>query len=153
MSAMEQIAPIEAGIVVADLERMLRFYVDVLSCSEVRRADIPAELSRAIRVATDGYVNVWLKTPNGEIIKLVGPLVPPTRHSAAAFSAERTGIAYLTFYCRDLEGVLETALAQGAVLRSDPSTRSGSIGLKLVFFEDPEGNVIELVEPANPPGG
>jgi len=150
---MEQIAPIEAGIVVADLERMHRFYVDVLSCSEVRRADIPAALSRALRVAPEGYVNVWLKTPNGEIIKLVAPPVTPAKPPSAAFSAERCGIAYLTFYCRDLEGTLAKALALGAVVRSDPSTRSGAIGVKLVFFEDPEGNVIELVEPLPPPGG
>ena len=46
---MQQIAPMEVGLVVRDLDRMLRFYIDALSMSEVRRADIPAPLSRAIR--------------------------------------------------------------------------------------------------------
>jgi catechol 2,3-dioxygenase-like lactoylglutathione lyase family enzyme len=145
---MKQTAPMEVGLVVADLDRMYRFYVEVLSCTEVRRADIPANLSRAIRTASDGYVNVWLRTPNGEVIKLVKPPALPARVAAPAFSSERTGFAYLTFYCSDLEATLAAALAAGAVERSEPSTRSGAIGVKLVFFEDPEGNVVELVEPA-----
>ena len=48
---------------------------------------------------------------------------------------------------RDLEGVLAKARAAGAIVRSDDSSRSGAIGVKLAFFEDPEGNVLELVEP------
>ncbi len=144
---MLQTAPMEVGIPVVDLDTMLAFYCDVLGCREVRRADIPAALSRAIRTAADGYVNVWLETPNGEVIKLMKPGAAPERTPAASFSADRTGIAYLTFYCSDLEGVLERAATQGAQVRSDASARSGDIGVKLVFFEDPEGNVIELVEP------
>jgi len=144
---MQQIAPMEVGLVVRDLDRMLRFYIDALSMSEVRRADIPAPLSRAIRTAANGYVNVWLHSPNGEVIKLVRPPELPAHVQATTFSSERTGFAYLTFYCSDLEATLAKAIEQGAKERSDPSTRSGSIGVKLVFFEDPEGNVVELVEP------
>ncbi len=144
---MQQIAPMEVGLVVRDLDRMLRFYIDALSMSEVRRADIPAPLSQAIRTAENGYVNVWLRSPNGEVIKLVRPPELPAHVQAATFSSERTGFAYLTFYCSDLEATLAKAIEQGAKERSDPSTRSGSIGVKLVFFEDPEGNVVELVEP------
>lgn len=144
---MNQIAPMEVGLPVIDLARMLEFYRDVLSCTEVRRADIPAELTQAIRTGKSGYVNVWLRTPNGEVIKLVRPSKPPKKNTTSAFSADRTGFAYLTFYCRDLEAVLDKALRCGGVLRSERSALSGALGLKLAFFEDPEGNVIELVEP------
>ena len=144
---MNQIAPMEIGLPVIDLVRMLEFYVEVLSCSEVRRADIPAELSSALRAGAAGYVNVWLRTPNGEVIKLMSPTPAPARTASPRFSADRTGFAYVTFYCRDLEAVLDKALHLGGVLRSDRSMLSGAIGLKLAFFEDPEGNVIELVQP------
>jgi catechol 2,3-dioxygenase-like lactoylglutathione lyase family enzyme len=126
---------------------MHSFYVDVLSFKEARRADIPTALSRAIRTARDGYTNVWLQAPGGEIVKLMKPPAAPVRHPAATYSSDRTGFAYLTFYCKDLEGVLAKARAAGALVRSDDSSRSGSIGVKLAFFEDPEGNVLELVEP------
>lgn len=143
---MQQTAPIEVGLVVADLKRMHAFYTEVLSCVEERRADIPAELSRALRAAPSGYINVWLKTPNGEVIKLVQPPQAPLIGRAPEFSCARSGFCYLTFYCTSIESVLAAARAKGAVVRSDDWTLSGSMGLKLVFFEDPEGNVIELVE-------
>ena len=145
---MDQIAPIEVGLVVEDLDRMLAFYTNVLSCTEVRRADIPPALSGAIKTAPDGYVNVWLKTPNNEVIKLVAPPAPPQRVSPPQFSSDRTGYCYLTFYCTNIEQAVDKAEESGAKIRSEPSTLSGEIGVKLVFFEDPEGNVIELVEPA-----
>ena len=144
---MEQTAPLEVGLVVDDLERMHSFYVDVLSFKEARRSDIPAALSRAIRTARDGYTNVWLQAPGGEIVKLMKPAAAPVRNPAATYSSDRTGFAYLTFYCKDLEGVLANARAAGAIVRSDDASRSGAIGVKLAFFEDPEGNVLELVEP------
>ena len=145
---MKQIAPMEVGIPVIDLARMHAFYCNVLGCTEVRRADIPADLSRAIRTVPDGYLNVWLQTPNSEVIKLMQPTAPPESVTPAQFSADRTGIAYLTFYCNDLDATLAAAEAAGAQVRSDPSARSGDLGVRLVFFEDPEGNVIELVEPS-----
>ncbi len=148
---MQQIAPIEVGLPVIDLQRMLSFYCEVLGCEEVRRADIPADLSRAIKTSASGYINVWLRTPNGEVIKLVSPPQAPHRAERLEQSSERTGFAYLTFYCSNLEAVLATAESQGAVVRSDRALLSGDIGLKMVFFEDPEGNVIELVEPVADP--
>lgn len=146
---MEQIAPLEVGISVADLDRMLDFYARVLSCTEVRRADIPAALTAPLASSRDGYVNVWLKAPGGEVVKLFRPPTAPTPDAPRSFLADRTGIAFLTFYCRDIEGVLATAEANGAVLRSDRSLLGGAVGVKLAFFDDPEGNVIELVEPVS----
>jgi catechol 2,3-dioxygenase-like lactoylglutathione lyase family enzyme len=143
---MQQTAPLEVGLVVNDLDRMLAFYIEVLSCVEQRRADIPMQLSRALRTAPAGYINVWLQTPNGEVIKLVKPPQVPVIGRAPEYSSARSGFCYLTFYCASIESVLAVARSRGAVVRSDDWTLSGSVGLKLVFFEDPEGNVIELVE-------
>jgi catechol 2,3-dioxygenase-like lactoylglutathione lyase family enzyme len=145
---MRQTMPLEVGIPVIDLDRMYGFYTQVLSCTEVRRADIPAALSSDLGVAPDGYINIWLKTPNGEVIKLVRPPAPPARPATPEYMAARTGIAYLTFYCSDLDATLDAAEAAGAVLKSDRSLIAGDRSLRLCFFADPEGNIIELVEPA-----
>jgi len=75
----QQIAPLEVGLPVIDLNEMLNFYSEVLGCEEVRRADIPADLSNAIKTSAAGYINVWLRTPNGEVIKLVSPPQSPQR--------------------------------------------------------------------------
>jgi catechol 2,3-dioxygenase-like lactoylglutathione lyase family enzyme len=144
---MKQIAPVEAGICVEDLERMLAFYERALGCREVRRAEIPAALSRAIALAGDGYTCVWLKTPGGETIKLMRPSRAPAPSAAPALLTERGGIAYLTFYCEHIADVLASAEAAGATLRSDRSLLADGRPVRLCFFSDPEGNVIELVEP------
>lgn len=146
---MQQTAALEVGIPVIDLELMLAFYCEVLSCAELRRSDIAPELSRGLTTSAEGYVNVWLQTPNGEVIKLMHPSVLPARAPGTKFLTEKTGVAYLTFYCSDLADVLAKAEERGAVLRSDRNLLSGDIGIKLCFFEDPEGNVIELVETLN----
>ncbi len=143
---MDQTAPLEVGITVIDVDGMLDFYRRVLSCEELRRADIPAGLTHALTSSADGYLAVWLTTPGGEVIKFFRPAASPPREEARVMLADRTGIAFITFYCRDLEQVLAAAEAHGAVLRSDRSLLSGAIGVKLAFFDDPEGNVIELVE-------
>lgn len=145
---MEQIAPLEVGLPVIDMERMHDFYCRVLSFEEVRRAEIPPELTQALTAGAEGYLNVWIRSPQGEIIKLVRPPKAPTRSQAPEALSERTGFGYLTFYCKDIEQVLAAAEASGATVRSDRGLLDGRIGVKLVFFEDPEGNVIELVEPA-----
>lgn len=145
---MNQTTPLEVGIPVVDLEKMLTFYCDVLSCVEVRRADIPAELAQGLTTSNYSYVNVWLRAPFGEVIKLMSPQTPPEQVTPATFLSATTGISYLTFYCDDLTDVLAAAEKRGAVLRSDRSLISPGRPLRLCFFDDPEGNVIELVERA-----
>lgn len=142
---MDQVAPMEVGLSVIDAVLMHEFYTEVLGCVELRRADIPAGLSDRLTLADDGYLCIWLKTPNGEVIKLMNPLRSPDRTDRSGHLTASTGFAFLTFYVNDLAGVLATAEAHGAELRSDRALTVAS-GTKLCFFADPEGNVIELVE-------
>ena len=143
---MEQTAPLEIGLPVIDLDAMVDFYVSVFGCEEMRRADIPAELSRAIGVSEHGYVNVWLKFPGGEVVKLVRPPVPPELTQRAGYSASRTGIAYFTLYCADIASAVAAAEAKGAQLLSDRGLAESAEGVKLAFLADPEGNVFEFVQ-------
>ena len=145
---MKQTAAIETGICVSDLERMLSFYTGVLSCQEVRRAPIPAKLSEQLTLAPDGYLCVWLQTPFGERIKLMSAPQAPDVIDAPRYLTGRRGIAYLTFYCSDLSETLAAAEASGAVLMSDRALVAADAPLRLCFFTDPEGNVIELVQSA-----
>ena len=141
-----QIAPLEIGVPVIDLERMVRFYSEALGCTEVRRADIPAELSRNIRVHPDGYVNVWLQFPGGEVIKLVSPPTNPEQAPTPEFTGTRTGIAYFTIYCDDIANAISNAESCGAEMISERALTEGE-AVKLAFLKDPEGNVFELVQP------
>ena len=143
---MKQTAPLEIGLPVIDLEKMVGFYTRVFGCEEVRRADIPAELSQAIAVAADGYENVWMRFPGGEIVKLVRPKTAPAQAKAKAFSAETTGIAYFTLYCDDIDAAIATAVEEGARLVSEPKLAEATNPVRLAFLQDPEGNVFEFVQ-------
>jgi catechol 2,3-dioxygenase-like lactoylglutathione lyase family enzyme len=138
----------EVGIAVVDLDRMLDFYTTVLSCTEVRRADIPASLTQALTSGQDGYLAVWLRTPGGEVVKLFAPPSPPERVAAPEQLTARTGIGFVTFYCSDLTATLAAAEEKGGVLRSDRKLIAEGAALRLCFFADPEGNIVELVEKA-----
>lgn len=150
---MKQIAPLEIGMPVIDLDRMLTFYTEVFACAEVRRADIPAELSAQIGVAKEGYVNVWLKFPGGEILKLVRPPNPPQLQDHPAFMSERTGIAYFTIYCDAIVEAIAKAEKFGATLVSERVLAEQGEGVKLAFLRDPEGNAFEFVQPPISEGG
>lgn len=143
---MKQTTPVEVGLAIVDVERMLTFYSSVLDCVEERRADIPAALSSPLGMADDGYLCIWLATPVGERIKLMRPTRAPQQVTTPSYLTARTGFAYLTFYCSDLNETLAKAEAAGARLRSDRSLFGSDQPVQLCFFEDPEGNIIELVQ-------
>lgn len=143
---MKQTTPVEVGLTVIDVERMLSFYTSALDCVEERRADIPAALSASLGMADDGYLCIWLVTPVGERIKFMRPANAPDQTTTPSYLTARTGFAYLTFYCSDLVETLAKAEAAGARLRSEKSLFGADQPVQLCFFEDPEGNVIELVQ-------
>ena len=143
---MHQTSPLEIGLPVIDLDRMIDFYTQVFSCIELRRAEIPPELSRKIRVSENGYTNVWLQFPGGEVVKLVRPPTPPNRSNSVPYSASKTGVAYFTVYCDDISGAIATAEAKGGTVILDRALAQGDSSVKLAFLTDPEGNVFEFVE-------
>jgi len=138
-------APLEVGICVADLDRMVSFYVDGVGCTEQMRMPIPTMVSEPTGMGPDGFAMVWLQTPWGERIKLLGPDATPEAPAAPAHLTERRGIAYLSFYVPDLRGLVDRLTALGASTVSDgPIVDMGP--LHIAFVADPEGNVLELIE-------
>ena len=69
----------------------------------------------------------------------------PTHTESVSLSDAR-GIAYLTFYCDDLDATLAKAEEGGSERRSDPALLAQELDTRIAFLTDPEGNAIELVE-------
>ena len=143
--------PLEAGIVVHDLERQVRFYRDGLSCTEFRRVELPDAIAEQSGLGS-ALTLVLMRTPAGEGIKLLRPHgAPPTSPAAPENLTARRGVAYLTFDVADLEAAVGRLVAAGATLRSARQRVQLGSGTALVFLDDPEGNTIELVERAASP--
>jgi catechol 2,3-dioxygenase-like lactoylglutathione lyase family enzyme len=136
--------PFEAGVVVRDLERMARFYRDVLGCPEVHRSRIPASIGTPAGLGGELLV-VWLQVPSGGRVKLIRPQSAPAPAGLAVPLTARRGLAYLTFHFRDMDPVVAALAAGGAWPLSDPVVVRAR-GRRISFWADPEGNALELVD-------
>jgi catechol 2,3-dioxygenase-like lactoylglutathione lyase family enzyme len=141
---MKMEAPLEIGIAVRDLARMTGFYVDVLGCTKVSEVAVSPDKSRANGLSPDGATVVRVQTPYGERIKLLA--APSTgAGTQGEWLLARSGLAYVTFIVRGLDDWHARLKARGVALASDAPVENRP-GLRVLFFKDPEGNVLELVE-------
>ena len=136
--------PFEVGVVVRDLERMERFYCDVIGCRVEHRSRIPDSVGGPAGLGGELAV-VWLRVPSGGCVKLILPRSAPVPVDVAPLSAGRPGLSYLTFHLDDMEPVLAALSAVGARPLSDPVVVLAR-GRRISFWADPEGNAVELVD-------
>ena len=79
--SLKMTVPLEPGIVCINIDRMLKYYVDVLGLKLVADAKTPPELSRKFGATPYGYRIVRLQTPYGERLKLVQPNQNPPKQN------------------------------------------------------------------------
>jgi catechol 2,3-dioxygenase-like lactoylglutathione lyase family enzyme len=122
---------------VADLERMLRFYCDVLGCTvERRREDLGLVQLRAGRSLLD-------------LVPVTGPL---GRAGGAAPGREGRNLDHFCFRVDQFdEAAIREQLQAHGVTAGPVATRYGAEGEgPSIYVTDPEGNVVEL---KGPPAG
>lgn len=141
---MKMQAPLEIGIAVRNLAAMTKFYSDVLGFKHVSEVNVPADKSRLNGLSPDGCTVVRLQTSYGERIKLLAaPSTQTTTHERWLLA--RAGLAYITLIIEGIDALCAQLKAKGVELASDAPVENRA-GLRVLFFQDPEGNVLELVE-------
>ena len=114
---------------VADLDRTVSFYKDVLGLEEVRRSTSP----RGSRL-------VFVKAPGSE------ELIELCQFDASGPVIVGPDLTHLAFEVDDLDAFARHAAAQGYPLSDGPTpTGHGSI---IAFIDAPEGYEIELIQHA-----
>lgn len=141
----KMVAPLEPGIVCIDMDRMLKFYTEVLGLTLVADAQTTPEMSTKFRATPHGYRIVRLQTPYGERIKLAQPKVPPVQNPVPQWVYERQGLAYFTFIVDDMKPILARLKANKVRLISEEPVEVRK-GVFAQFVLDPEGNYVEFVE-------
>jgi catechol 2,3-dioxygenase-like lactoylglutathione lyase family enzyme len=138
------------GLTVADIERSIVFYRDVLGLTLVRRR--PHVDSDYVAQQT-GYDNVVLSvasfqiaegSPTLELVQYVSHAGPP-----AAVSTNQSGSSHLCLLVSDLQSAFDELSARGVTFRSAPvriTTGPNSGGL-VVYFADPDGYTLEMFQP------
>ena len=112
---------------VADLEKTVSFYKDVLGLAEVRRIKSPR-----------GSELVFLKAPQSE------ELIEICCYPASGPVVIGPDLTHLAFEVDDIESFARHAAAKGYPLSDGPTTSSS--GTVFAFIDAPEGYEIELIQ-------
>lgn len=141
---MEMVAPLEVGIGCNDLDRMIRFYRDVLGCELVSVTDMPKDAVKGLPLAAAGYKVARLQTPHGERVKFLQPYTERRTVPGSTDLLLRDRAFFLTFIMTDIDTALDQVTAAGGSFLMRGGKIQARPGFHLVFVADPEGNVIEL---------
>lgn len=100
-------------------------------------------------VATLGFVinyrgstAVFVKAPDGTMIEIIA-----AEGDRAAQTLKTPGLRHLALTVTDFDAVYASLKAKGVQFVSDPVDSKGN---KVVFFTDPEGNYLHLLQRATP---
>jgi catechol 2,3-dioxygenase-like lactoylglutathione lyase family enzyme len=142
------------NIVVEDLEKMIAFYRDALGLSLTRRVTISGQWIGA--VVGLGDVNaevVYLDFPTGPRIELIRYNAPITGRPAGVDKPNAPGLRHMAFKVDDIDALVARLQQAGVRFFSDVQsvpqsqvTYAGGVRKRLVYFQDPEGNLLELCE-------
>jgi catechol 2,3-dioxygenase-like lactoylglutathione lyase family enzyme len=142
------------NLVVQDLEKMTAFYVDVLGLSVTKRVTISGEwISRVVGLSDAHGDVVYLDFPSGPRIELIRYNRPALQRPTDVDLPNAPGIRHLAFKVDDIDATAARLRRAGVKLFSDVQTvpdaqvtYAGGIRKRLVYFQDPEGNLLELCE-------
>jgi catechol 2,3-dioxygenase-like lactoylglutathione lyase family enzyme len=138
------------GLTVADIERSIVFYRDVLGMTLVRRRPHVDNDYVAQQTGYDGVIlnvaslGIAQGSPTLEVVQYVThggePLTPATN---------QPGVSHLCLTVTDLQSAYVDLLARGVRFRSAPVRISAgpNAGGLVAYFEDPDGYTLELFQP------
>ena len=109
------------SINVTDVDRAVRFYAEVLGLEQLPRPDFD-------------FGGAWLGVGNGRQVHLIQADVPPDRGQHFAFQVD------------DIDATVAALRASGVDVRGPVDV--GGTSARQAFFADPDGNRLELNQPA-----
>ena len=143
------IATDHTGFTVANLERSLAFWRDVLGFELSHTAHQTGELAREITGVASAEIKLAaLKAPGGHKIELLEYLAPSDRKHVDLRPCD-VGSVHVALLVDDLDAVLNAIAASGWKAAGKPQTlKTGpNAGKRVVYVRDPDGITIELMQP------
>ena len=142
------------NIVVKDLEAMICFYKKQLGFKLSKRVEISGAWIEAVVGLSDARAEVvYLELPSGPRIELIHYLSPIGQRLEALQIPNTMGIRHMAFRVTGIESWV-VRLKEGGIsffgdVQKVPGTQvtyAGGVQKNLVYFHDPEGNILELCE-------
>ena len=142
------------NLVVEDLDGMTAFYRDVLGLAVTKRVTITGPWVAATVGLDDVHADVvYLDFAVGPRIELIRYNRPPLPRPVGVDKPNAPGIRHLAFRIDDIDQTTARLRAAGVKFFSDVQTvpdaqvtYAGGIRKRLIYFQDPEGNLLELCE-------
>jgi catechol 2,3-dioxygenase-like lactoylglutathione lyase family enzyme len=135
-------APVFVALVVGDLERSVAFYRDTLGMTEVKQVVVGDDKARTGKFSARGFrFRTFRLGPLA--LKLVETKGAPAETRGLVDS--HRGVRYIAFAVEDIDATCRELSSRGVEFASDvlaPEPESGVA--RLVFFRDPDGNLLEL---------
>ena len=139
-----------AGLHVRDIERSLVFYRDVLGLELLARRESHADYVSEIVGYPDATIRMaWLRHPSGgpivELLEYVDP-----RGEQVDTATPNPGTVHLAFRVPDIHATTARLQAAGAPFRTPapvPVTAGPNRGGFAIYFRDPDGISLELLQP------
>jgi catechol 2,3-dioxygenase-like lactoylglutathione lyase family enzyme len=142
------VASMEVALVVADVDAVMPFYVDVLGFRRVSDHDVPRDKSATTGLSPTGYRIVRLETNLGDRLKLASPHGGAALRAPTDFPLASEGGAYVTFLIDNLDDVEDRLIAAGVPICSRGIVEVRP-GVRLLLARDPAGNFLEFVQYAD----
>jgi catechol 2,3-dioxygenase-like lactoylglutathione lyase family enzyme len=142
------------NVVVTDLTGMVRFYTIVLGMKLTKHAHISGKWIDAVVGLEDVRAEVvYLEPPSGPRLELIRYVSPPAVPLAEPGRPNLRGLRHIAFLVKDLDAYVQRLQQAGVRLvgpiqqvPDEQVTYSGGVRKRLVYFYDPEGNLLELCE-------
>lgn len=143
------IAADHTGFTVANIERSLTFWRDVLGFELSHRAHHTGELASEVTGVAGAEILIAVLKAPGHKIELLEYLAPSDRKQIP-FRPCDVGSAHVAISVDNLEAVLNTIGASGWTAVGKPQTlKSGpNAGRRAAYVRDPDGTTIEFMQPA-----
>jgi catechol 2,3-dioxygenase-like lactoylglutathione lyase family enzyme len=140
------------NIVVEDLQTMVGFYRDVLGMAVTKRVTIRGDwIDRVVGLTGVEAEVVYLDLANGPRVELLKYHAPPGDDPPGRGTSNTRGLRHVALRVQQIDSFAARLREAGVELLSDvqlvPDSQvsfSGGVRKRLVYFRDPEGNLLEL---------
>ncbi len=136
------------GFIVADVERSLEFYTNVLGLNLITRMERQGEFIDQVLGFTGTHIKgAFLDMGEGHQLELIQYLSPAS--GPGGINRNDLGAAHIAFYVQDIDQFHAEKSQQGLRPINPPALHRDEQGnpfRKVMYAQDPDGNYLEFVE-------
>ncbi|GLW70771.1 hypothetical protein Kpho02_30700 [Kitasatospora phosalacinea] len=143
------------ALVTPDLERLVRFWTELFGAEEVKRLELTAPwFGAGVGVPGATATTVHLRVPGAATVVELTHYHRGVAPNDPAAPSNTAGLRHLALAVADLAAAEKELRARGVEVVGGPvevDAPEAARGVKFLYLRDPDGNLVELIEPPAPP--